>query len=32
MSKKGFDFRLEVENVKDNEEFNNNTELIIIQS
>lgn len=28
MSKKGFDFRLEVENVKDNEEFNNNTELI----
>lgn len=28
MSKKGFNFRLEVENVKDNEEFNNNTKLI----
>jgi len=28
MSKKGFDFRLEIENVKDDDEFNNNTALI----
>lgn len=28
MSKKGFDFKLEVENVKDDEEFNNNKSLI----
>ena len=28
MSKKGFNFRLEVENVKDDDEFNNNTELL----
>lgn len=28
MSKKGFDFRLEVENVKDDEEFNNNKTLM----
>lgn len=26
--KKGFDFRLRVENVKDNDEFNNNAELL----
>ena len=28
MSKKGFDFRLRVENVKDDNEFNNNKDLI----
>lgn len=28
MNKKGFDFRLEVESVKDDEEFNNNKPLI----
>ena len=28
MSKKGFDFKLEIENVKDDDEFNNNKVLI----
>ena len=28
MSKKGFDFRLEIENIKDDDGFNNNTELL----
>lgn len=31
MGKKGFDFNLEIENVKDNEEFNNKTMIDEIQ-